>query len=274
MFFWKKKKESSSSCEGRSRKSRELLLLLAGLALTLAAIFLARQRINAAEREVQQRVSPVEIVVPSVPIRAGEAFSEQNLAKKPVPATGISSRNVPAAEFELLIGAHAKGNLDPGEPILWTDVEEPFDAERFSQTIPAGRRAFTLDVNTSSSFAGLIRPGDIVDLLCERESGKASQSWIRAIPVISVDRHFGKAPSREESRDIATVTVSVSPDEGRRLAAAERDGRIHWFLRNPADNLKPAASPARPAKPAEVNVEIWKAGIQERYPAIASGEPG
>jgi len=274
LFFWKRKKESSSSCEGRSRKTRDLLLLLAGLALTLSAIFLARQRINAAEREVQQKVSPVEIVVPSVPIRAGEAFSDQNLAKKPVPATGISSRNVPAAEFELLIGAHAKGNLDPGEPILWTDVEEPFDADRFSQTIPAGRRAFTLDVNTSSSFAGLIRPGDIVDLLCERDSGKSSQSWIRAIPVISVDRHFGMAPSREESRDIATVTVSVSPDEGRRLAAAERDGRIHWFLRNPTDNLKPAVSSAQPAKTADMIVEIWKAGIQERHPAIASGEPG
>ena len=274
MFFWTRKKESSSSCEGRSRKYKELLLLLAGLALTLAAIFLARQRIIAAEREIHRKVSPVEIVVPSIPIGSGEVFTEQNLSKKSVPATGTGSRNVPAAEFELLLGAHAKGNLAAGEPILWTDVEEPFDTERFSRTIPPGRRAFTLDVNTSSSFAGLIRPGDIVDLLCERESGRSSNAWIRAIPVISVDRHFGKAPSKEESRDIATVTVSVSPEEGRLLASAARGARVHWFLRNPEEPEKRAASHIKPVKPEALQVEIWKAGIKEQLPASSSGEHG
>ncbi len=248
--------------------------MLAGVALTLSAIFLARQRITAAEREVQKKISPVEIVVPSIPIRAGDAFTEQNLARKSVPATGTGSRNVPAAEFELLLGAHAKGNLAEGEPILWTDVDEPFDTERFSQTIPAGRRAFTIEVNTSSSFAGLVRPGDIVDLLCEREAGRASQAWVRAIPVISVDRHFGKSPSREESRDISTVTVSVSPEEGRLLAAAGREGRIHWFLRNPTEPSTSAASGTRPPKPAPVKIEIWKAGMQELHPANTNGEPG
>lgn len=259
-----KKRESSSSCESRSRKRKDLVLLLAGVVLTLSAVFLARQRITAAEREVQRKVSPVEIVVPSVPIRAGDAFTEQNLAKKPVPATGTGGRNVPASEFELLLGAHAKADLQPGEPILWSDVEEPFDAERFSQTIPMGRLAMTLDASSSSSFSGLIRPGDVVDLLCEGENGRASRTWIRAIPVISVDRHFGKAPLREESREISTVTVSVTREEGRVLASAGREGRIHWFLRNPADPAKPAPGPASPARPAPAIVEIWKAGVQER----------
>lgn len=274
MFFWKKKKESSSSSAGWSKRSKELLLLLAGLALTLAAIFLARQRITAAEREVHQKISPVEIVVPSVSIRAGEVFTEQNLAKKSVPATGTGSRNVPAAEFELLLGAHAKGTLAAGEPILWTDVEEPFDPEKFSQTIPAGRRAFTLEVNTSSSFAGLIRPGDVVDLLCEGEAGRTPQAWIRAIPVISVDRHFAKTPSREESRDISTVTVSVSPEEGRLLAAASRDGRILWFLRNPTEPSKSATAPTPRKNPAAGKIEIWKAGMQESQTTSTIGEPG
>ena len=90
MFFWKRKKESSSSSEDRSRKTREALLLLAGVALTLSAIFLARQRITAAEREVQKKVSPVEIVVPSVPIGPGKP-SPNRTRQKSVPATGTGS---------------------------------------------------------------------------------------------------------------------------------------------------------------------------------------
>jgi pilus assembly protein CpaB len=274
LSFWKRKKENSSSSGSGNKKARDLLLLFAGLALTLTAILLARQRIAAAEREIRRKAAPVDIVVPSVPIPAGVAFSEQNLARKSVPASGTGGRNVPAAEFELLIGAHAKGNLSAGEPILWTDVEEPFDSEKFSQTIPAGRRAFTFEANISSSFAGLIRPGDRVDLLCEWESGKAIPAWIRAIPVISVDRHFATEPTKEESREVSTLTVSVTPEEGRFLATVVRDGRIHWFLRNPDEPAKSGATYLSRTKQAAEKVEIWKAGIREISPPVPIGEPG
>ena len=274
MFFWKKTKESSSSSAGWSKRSKELLLLLAGIILTASAIMLARQRIAAAERAVHRQISPVEIVVPSVPIQAGETFSENNLAKKAIPATGTSSRNVPAADFELLLGARAKGNLTAGEPILWTDVDEPFDADRFSQTIPSGRRAFTLDVNATSSFAGLIRSGDVVDLLCGRGTGDSTQRWIHGVPVISVDRSYGKSPSKEEAREISTITLSVTPEEGRLIAVAAREGGILWFLRNPDEKGKSSGEAGQKRKESPGKVEIWKAGMQESPSALPIGEPG
>lgn len=272
MSFWKKKRESSSSSEKWTKRSRELLLLFAGLALTLAAILLARQRIAAAERDLHRKVAPVEIVVPSIAIPAGGVFTETNLAKKSVPASGTSIRNVPAGEFELLIGARAKANLTAGDPILWTDVEEPYESEMFSQTIPSGRRAFTLEATASSSFAGLIRPGDIVDLFFEGERGNSLPGWIQGIAVISVDRHFSRNPSKEDIQDISTITVSVSPKEGMRLAAAAQAGRIHWFLRNPDEppNRRGASGP--PDKSMAGNIEIWKAGVQELRMPIPGGE--
>jgi pilus assembly protein CpaB len=274
LFFWKRKKENSSSSEGWSKKSRDLILLFAGLSLTLSAVLLARQRIIAAERDIHRKVDPVDIVVPSVPVPAGAVFTEQNLAKKSVPSSGTSSRNVPAAEFELLIGAHAKGNLASGEPILWTDVEEPYDAERFSQIIPAGRRALTLETTVSSSFAGLIRPGDSVDLLCEKGNGKGTQTWIRAIPVMSVDRYFGRVPPKEGPQEVSTITVSVTPEEGRLLAIAVHQGRIQWFLRNPDESSKPTAAVRQRTKHGAGQIEIWKAGIQEIPLPFQAGEKG
>lgn len=274
MFSWMKKREISSSCGKRNRNPRDLLLLFAGVALTLGAILLARQRIVAAEREMQRKAAPVDIVVPSVPIQAGESFSEQNLAKKTVPASGTSSRNVPAAEFELLIGGYARENLSAGEPILWTDVEEPLESESFSQTIPGGRRAFTFEADITSSFAGLIRPGDKVDLLCIGESGMHFPRWLRGIAVISIDRRFARVPTKEESREVSTMTVSVTPDEGIFLAKAAREGRIHWFLRNPDEPLEPVATSLARDKSSAERVEIWKAGVQELTPRFANGVSG
>lgn len=274
MFFWKRKEENSSSCGSRNRRKRDLFLLLAGLALTLTAILLARHKIITAEKDLQRKAAPVDIVVPSVPIEAGDTFSEQNLARKSVPASGTSARNVPATEFELLIGGHAKGNLSAGEPILWTDVEEPLDTEKFSLTIPAGRRAFTFEADISSSFAGLIRPGDRVDLLCKWGTAKLTQTWIRGIAVISVNRHFSRIPTKEESQEVSTMTVSVTPREGSFLATAARDGRIHWFLRNPNEPADSGATHLSRTKQPVERTEIWKAGLQEFLPPFQIGESG
>jgi pilus assembly protein CpaB len=260
LFFWRKRGDSSSSGGWRS-KARELLPLLAGIVLTAAAVFLARQRIAAVERTIRDSAAPVDVVVASVTIPAGSAFSEENLAKKAVPGSGTSRRNVPPEEFELLLGARSKTDIAAGEPILWTDVEEPFEVERFSRTIPLGRRAVTLDVDAASSFAGLIRPGDRVDLLCEGEAEGAPRAWIRNIPVVAVDRSYYGSPPSEEDSGTATVTLTVSPAEGSRLAAAARHGRIRWFLRNPEDGISLSGAAAARSSAPEI-VEIWLAGIR------------
>lgn len=274
MFFWKSKEENSSSFGNRNRKSRDLFLLLVGLALTSISILLARHKIVVAEKEIQRKAAPVDIVVPSVSIQAGDIFSEQNLSKKSVPSSGTSPRNVPATEFELLIGGHAKGNLSAGEPILWTDVEEPVDSEKFSLTIPAGRRAFTFEADISSSIAGLIRPGDRVDLLCDGGVGKRTKTWIRGIAVISVNRHFTRIPTKEETQEVSTMTVSVTPGEGSFLASAAREGRIHWFLRNPNEPAESAATHLTHTKQPVEKIEIWKAGLQESFLSFLVGESG
>jgi pilus assembly protein CpaB len=212
----------------------------------------------------------VEVVVASVPIPAGEPFSARNLAKKAIPASGTGQRNVPAADFELLVGARAKTAIDPGEPVLWTDVEEPFDTDPFSRTILPGRRAMTLGVDTTSSFAGLVHTGDRVDLLVDR-SGTNSGDWVRDIPVIAVDREHDRLAHPSDKEETTTVTLMVSPAEGSRIARSS--GKIRWFLRNPDDNASEVKGP--PAKAMTLHVvEVWKGGVKVPPIPVARENPG
>ena len=247
-------------------KVRTLLPLLAGLLLCGFALAAAGRRVATMEKDILRQANPVEVVVASVPIPSGETFGARNLAKKAIPSSGTGQRNVPASDFELLVGARAKTAIDPGEPVLWTDVEEPFDMDAFSRTILPGRRAMTLGVDSTSSFAGLVHPGDRVDLLVER-SGARSADWVRDIPVLAVDRDQNRLAHPAEKEEAATVTLMVTPGEGIRIARAS--GKVHWFLRNPDDNATIALGP--PVKPMSFHaVELWKGGVKVS-PILAGG---
>jgi Flp pilus assembly protein CpaB len=267
-LFASMKRTARSFSSGKwAGKVRTLLPLLAGLLLCGFALAAAGRRVATVEEDLHRKANPVEVVVASVPIPAGETFSVQNLAKKAIPSSGTGQRNVPASDFELLVGARAKTAIDPGEPVLWTDVEEPYDTDAFSSTVLPGRRAMTLGVDTTSSFAGMLHPGDRVDLLVDR-SGANSGDWVRDLPVIAVDRDHNRLAHPSDKEETATVTLMVTPGQGGRIARSS--GKIHWFLRNPGDNAADAPDP--PAKPMTSRaVEVWKGGVKVS-PVLAAKE--
>lgn len=241
----------------------DFLPLIAGIILTMLAIFAAKQRISTVERDILGKAAPMEIVVAATSISAGVPFSLENLSKKAVPSSGTSRRNVPASDFSLLLGARAKLEISEGEPILWTDVEEPFAADSFSLTIAKGRRAMTVEADRKASFSGLLRPGDHVDLLKEGKDHRGFTPLLSHVPVLAVNRQFLPLSSEKEEDEVDTITVSVTPDEATRLSTAALGGSISWLLRNPDDpdvlqKRKRVLSKSSPP------VEIWKAGIRER----------
>ncbi|HAM32199.1 MAG TPA: Flp pilus assembly protein CpaB [Deltaproteobacteria bacterium] len=265
LFASMKRKALSFSSGKWAGKARALLPLLAGLLLCGITLAAAGRRIATVEKDIRRQANPVEVVVAALPIAVGEAFGERNLAKKAVPSSGTGQRNVPAGDFELLLGARAKTAIDPGEPVLWTDVEEPYDTDAFSRIVLPGRRAMTLGVDTTSSFAGLLHPGDRVDLLVETSDAN-SAGWIRNIPVIAVDRDHHRLAHPSDKTETSTVTLMVTPGEGTRIARGS--GKVHWFLRNPEDNVSVAPSP-RLQSAASLGVEIWKGGMNVTHIAAA-----
>ena len=264
MFAWMKNKALSFCCAEWSNKLKELLPFGIGAVLMALAVFAAMKRVAAVENEIHRRSAPVAIVVASVPIQAGADFHSGNLASKTVPASGTGRRNVMASDFELLLGAKSKSSIDPGEPILWTDVEEPFETDIFSKTVPEGQRALTVTVDTTASFSGLLRPGDRVDLLTK--DTKNHSRWIRDIRVIAMDHNIIRSARSGEALEANAVTLMVSVEEGASIAQASSEGRLFWFLRNPNDNT---TAPRKNS--AHGGVELWLAGV--RAPAGATS-PG
>jgi len=257
--FWKRRGEGSSSFAAWTGRIRSAAPLVAGIILTILAVSIAKQRISTLEREIRDRNEPVEIVVASEEVPDGGMLSGNNLAKKEVPSRGAGRRNIPAAEFERILGSHVRVRIEEGEPILWSDIEDPSEDRRFSRSIPSGRRAITVDADPISSFAGLLRPGDRLDILHETETGSGFRPLLYDVPVLAVDRFDRNARTGEEQSGFSTLTLSLLPAESVRIASASRNGRVSYLLRNPNDRSRPLDGTR--GKRNGFRVEIWKAGI-------------
>src|SRR5690606_11651699 len=138
-----------------------------------------------------------------------------------------------------------------------------------SRTVPVGKRALTVSVDETASFARMLQPGDRVDLLAKGPEGKAG-AWIRDIAVIATDRSMIRIVVDAELRVTGSVTLIVAPAEGAAIAGASAGGRLFWFLRNPEDNN---ALPRRRAggSPVRAPVEMWKGGIRVRQAPPSEG---
>lgn len=209
------------------------------------------------ETDFLSRTEPVEVVVANREIPLGETFSTENIAKKSIPRAAMTRRHVMASDFELLIGAKTRATLESGETILWSDVEEPFEPETFSMTIPKGAFAMTMSVDSTSSFAGLVRPGDHVNLFIGKNQGPGGE-FLRRIEVIAVDKIHSRLPSNEENGDFSTVTVAVTQEQGKQIASASKNGSIQWFLCHPDDEGTPPTPLVKSSW--DFRTEIYRAG--------------
>ena len=180
MSFWTSARERFWKYPSLPGRVRRFAPVLFGILLSGSALYLASSRVAALKGRIVASTVPTEVVVASARIEAGDSFTEKNLARFRLPACSVGRRHVPVADFQLLIGASARERLEPGDPVLWTDVDDPLEIPPLADAVPEGRRAVTLPVDPTSSFAGMLRPGDRVDLLCSGGSaGKGRPSSSR-----------------------------------------------------------------------------------------------
>jgi pilus assembly protein CpaB len=125
----------------------------------------------------------------------------------------------------------------------------------FTTTIPANKRAVTVAVTDVSGVAGLVKPGDYVDIIVTFDDKTVgtnlSQMFLQNVRVLATNRETEGAPG--DKKDMAapasklTVTLAVSPDDAARLAVADDKGKIRMALRPfVTGDAVVATSPQRP----------------------------
>lgn len=216
------------------------LLVAVGLALiAVVALWLYSQSL---EKEVAggQKVA---ILVAGEDIPAGARVAKANLAVREVPEAYVMSSSIRKGEETQIIGRPVADKVAQGQPLLWSDFELQKSAatRRLSAAVQKGQRALTIPVDVSGSVAGMLRPGDHVDVLgtfARAQQDYATVTLLQNVLVLATgDLRGGDSdtPGSGGQRTFNNITVSVDPEEAELLVFAMQRGPINIALRSQDD---------------------------------------
>lgn len=220
------------------------------IGIGLLGFFIAYGILSWRENKLISRTALVPVVVSQQPISAGQIIKANHVRIRQIPRLYVSPGSL--NRLEGVIGRMAIVSLAQGEPVLGNKLTR--GGTILSSKIGEGRRAFTVPADETSSLAGMVRPGDLVDVLATFDIYENSSQYtnftatlFQAVRILAVGGEFSTdAPSRDEqkqrflgglsnNRIPQTVTLDVSPAEAEMLLFCLSQGRVTLSLRSPED---------------------------------------
>lgn len=188
----------------------------------------------------------IKVLVAARPLSLGSLLKDEDLAVRELGAEAVPDGALePTEEIRAeLRGALLRRYLDPNTPVLRSDVLRPRDRGFLAAVLRPGTRAIAVGVDVVTGTAGLIWPGDQVDLILTQSFTEApvsrrvvGETVLSDIRVIAVDQQIshGAAPGGNAGGGVGrvarTVTLEVTPEQAERIAVATRLGRIDLTVR-------------------------------------------
>ena len=247
--------------------------MVAGVVLALVAVFLVKsyldqQRqmlLDAAKKEAaRKQKSQSAVLVAKQDIARGTVIKQELLETKIFPLEYIAPQA--ATSMDRVSGMVAVSSISKDEQITLSKLAYPRQAGSLADVTPVGKRAITISVDNISALAGMIKPGDYVDLVAmipvpvQTPDGKqvnqiASFPLSQNVLVLAVGQQTATPQGGEDASRYATkeqtkqqapstITVALSPQEANLIAFVQEQAKIRMLLRSPADSQTQPLAPA------------------------------
>jgi pilus assembly protein CpaB len=266
---------------------RVVLVLLVGLGLLgLVGAFLLSQQQLPLPAPVANAPPPARIIVTARAVRAGSLIVPEDLRAAAVEQDRIppgSLRDTPDSR-QLLRGAMLRRSLGAGEPFVPADFLSSGDRGFLAAVLAPGMRAVTVGVDAVTGTAGLIWPGDRIDLLLTQTiddqtlaTGRriAGETLMEDVRVIAVDQQLvqgAQGAGNGQAGGNRTVTLEVSPVDAERVEVAARIGRLSLTVHPASQPAAAAGEPAvAPEPPQPVFAGDVSAALRMRGPGARPG---
>ena len=258
-------------------RMRSLLITMIGVALAGASVYASRELLQV--QPATAAVDPaaprlVSVVVAGQDIPFGTTIDAHKLTtiQWPIdavpPGTFSDFANLTPAEGDE--PRRARRAMAQGELVLMNKLSDFGEKVTIVQTLGKNARAMAIKVNAQTSVGGFVTPGDTVDVLLTQGRGSSLRvvTILQNIRIVGVDQ---RADEQSDQASIAkTVTVEVTPEQGQKLALAQKAGTLSLSLRTldavvdePLEGIR-LSDIMREAKPVEVEpkrtVTVRRAG--------------
>lgn len=243
------------------------VLVAGGLTFLLYKYLTDRENKLKADLAARRVRTDVEVVVPAHDLPVGTPLSSSEFVTRPIESDLVYDDMIRTDDFPKYLASHLVKPVRRGLPLRSGDIDA-LRGRDFSDILPVGQRAVTVEIDTVNSTALMVRPGNRVDVYWVGKvyhEGQASDEKKMAqliMPDVLVlatgqdmrPRDAGEAAgqdqananssamSRQEGMGFTTVTLQVPVDEVPHIALAQKIGGLRLILRNADD--KGADGPA------------------------------
>jgi pilus assembly protein CpaB len=213
--------------------SKRTVVVTVAVAVGVMASVLSYVFLNNAQNNAYHNAKLVNayVITKAIPrtLSGADAVSGGYLQQKKVPAEFRPSSAV--TELSAIRDEAANANLPAGEIVVSGMFVAPQTiASVAAETVPSGDVAISVSVDQVHGVAGLIKPGDKVDILLDM-NGNTETYLYQQVPVLAVGTTLVPTPGTESSNTQATttqtsnvITFAVTPDAAARIALADSDG--------------------------------------------------
>ena len=231
---------------------KKILLLVGALVVAATTAVMAKNMFTgaAAPQAEAATVAGPEVLVATRSLPVGTIIDAEALRYQPWPEGLVQGtyyvKGQPDSDPQALLGTVVRNEITAGQPVTQGALVKPGDRGFLAAALGPGMRAVTVAVNTTSSVAGFVFPGDRVDMVLTQEvTGggdglplKVSETIIRNLRVLATDQ---RTTSKDENgktvmTDIQTVTLEATPRIAEKIAVAQTIGKLSLSLRSLADN--------------------------------------
>jgi pilus assembly protein CpaB len=227
------------------------------------------------------------------PLPVGLLLREDDLGWREVPESQLTPAMIAkdSPNAARLAGAVVRQAIAEGADIAARDVVFADAAGFLAAALSPGLRAVSVAIDDVTGNAGLIQPGDRVDLLLTQklDTGMtgdmphpvASETILSDLRVIAVGSSMkmpdGNAAPAAPPRPARTVTLEVTPEQAEKVAVATRLGQLSLALRslaNPQAGTESAGPRARAANPEDnPDKPVWAEDVSMAVRALVERHP-
>src|SRR5919108_2111806 len=184
---------------------KSVILIVAALLFAGGTAFVASRLMSTPQPTVAKpKEEPAKkVLVAKGNLPAGTFIKEEDLSWQKWPTDGVNENYLleGQSDMDTVVGAVVRKGIVAGEPITEGQIARPGDRGFLAAVLTPGMRAISIDVNEPSSVAGLIFPGDRVDVLLnmqfqlESEDGgssnyspRTSETVLENVRLLATDR--------------------------------------------------------------------------------------
>ena len=236
---------------------RRVLLPILALLVAATATYLARGWLQRPTEPTMAEIAPapspakaVLVAATDLPVGAflqPDAIRWQEWPDVAVPDSYLIRGD---ADETALTGAVVRRPLGTGQPVTAAAVVKPGERGFLAAVLEPGMRAISVPVDEAAGNAGLVLPGDRIDLILTQTlevagdpagSRRVSETVLEDLRVIAMGRRLDAGGGDEGGvgQQARTVTLEAAPATAERIALAAELGKLALSLRSLASVVEP-----------------------------------